>query len=235
MKNLKELYSDLINEVIVNKDKYKEEDLVLFTAAKGNRYQKDLMIIGRAVNDWDIVMNKNDKSNNKSILKQVDEALKSNHLNWVEERWGLNDGKYNTKKSAFWRVSRKLSELIAGNTIDPANSIVYSNLYKFAKEGGGNPSEKLACVQYDICKHILESEIDLFRPKKIVFLTGKGWAKEFLDHMKDVDINEVGLDYVSIYGKIKNARFVVADHPQGKNEECLIDEIQDYLRVDMNY
>jgi hypothetical protein len=213
------------------KNNYKEEDLVLFTASKGINYKNDLMVIGRAVNDWDNRLSKNEVNGLSEIMDKIEYDLLNRSHTWVEDDWGINSEDYQPQRSAFWRVSRKLSVVLSGNTIDPANSIVYSNLYKFAKKGGGNPSEKLAQAQYEECKLILEAEIDLYKPKFIVFLTGRNWAKEFLDFMNHVDLNEIKRAHVSLYGKYKSANFVVADHPQGKDETLLVKEVLDLLKI----
>lgn len=230
MEELKKSYKHLVESLTENKENYKEEDLVIFTPGIGKNYKGDLLIIGRAVNDWHIYLNKNNTNKEKNdIVLQINNEIENHNLDWVYERWGNQDGQYNTKKSAFWRVTNMLAELIT-KVENPIHSIVYSNLYKVAKSGGGNPSDKLCDIQFKICADILRQEIEFFKPKIIVMLTGLNWADYFLEDLKVNNELKQKTDYVSFVGQYKQSKIVVSPHPQGKSENEIIKEIFKFLK-----
>lgn len=88
-------------------------------------------------------------------------------------------------------------------------------------------------VQFESCKSILDAEIDFFKPNYIVFLTGLGWVEPFLggaiENTPDADYKFV--EKTSIY---RGRKFVVGQHPQGKNEERHLREIMENINYQDN-
>jgi hypothetical protein len=232
---LLESYRELIDELYINRGSYGEEKLALFLASVGKDYKNDLMIVGRAVNGWWIKINKYNDQDKDSALKCIKEGFSNDGLEWILERWGnVNKDEeyntfYNTKTSPFWRMAMRLShELIENNDL-ALNKIVWTNLYKVAKEERGNPSEQLMDVQFEKCREILNSEIKLFSPKIIIFLTGLNWAEDFLQGINNIMVNPEN-KYVKYVGKLNNSLIIVGKHPQGKPEEPHFNEIMNELK-----
>ena len=115
--------------------------------------------------------------------------------------------------------------------------MVWSNLYKIAPSGGGNPDGKLQNIQFPFCRDILVQEIAAFRPRRVVFATGIDWAERLLDNPlfvrtdpKAFGQNVLGLGDLILNDK-KIGEFVIAPHPQGKNEDRWVKEVRAAFRV----
>jgi len=218
-----ELYQKLLEKIYVDKELFGEDELTLWSSCIGKDYNNKLMVVGRAGNGGIIYLDKN-------IYQNKDEAFVLfkkhffNGLQWVIDQWGANDGEYNPKKSAFWRLSKRLSEELIEKNDFVINKIAYSNLYKISNYEGGNPSEKLMDVQFDICRKILLKEIELYKPEIVVFFTGLGMAQWFLQDSKN-KITNINYTYVEFVGQLNNTIIIVAQHPQGKSELKLLEEI----------
>jgi hypothetical protein len=102
------------------------------------------------------------------------------HSPTVEERRQcttdfLNDlvktGEYT---SSFWRFARSLSERLAvatGCPIQPLQNLVWSNICKIGVLHG-NPTGKILRAQSELAVASLRLEIEVYRPKLVVFVTG---------------------------------------------------------------
>jgi uracil-DNA glycosylase len=151
---------------------------------------------------------------------------------WVHNNEG-NVGQYNTKKSAFWRVVKKVS--LGNNPVEWYSNIAWSNLCKLAPFKGGNPSNSFYNQQLENCQRILSIEIEVLSPKFVVMLTS-GWEKDFLFYLNDgvfpvEDMTILWNGYKTILYKIKNVNFIVSPHPQGKNEQNHIDAIHELISI----
>lgn len=227
MQNILTEYERLIDALYLKKANYSEDDLVMFTPAKGTTYNMELMIVGRAVNDWKNYFHKHDNSKRDLIINGIERSVLTDGLEWVEDCWGANEG-YNTKKSAFWRVAKSLAVQFADKEDGAIHNIVWSNLYKAAKSGGGNPSAALKSVQFEYCLNLLKFELELYKPKYVVFLTDYyGWAEPFIKGMGVNKMTRSDKQFVRFTGSYLDSNIVVARHPQGKPEEQHVQEIMD--------
>jgi hypothetical protein len=231
-----ELYSKLVDKIYSDKDFYSEQELSTFTPGIGENYQNGLMVVGRAVNGWG---NKIDKTNiqyRDTVLIGIRKCLAEDNLQWVIDQWGGNhEVEYNPNKSAFWRLIRKLSEELIEQNDEVINKIVWSNLYKISKAEQGNPSGGLMDIQFEICRDILKFEIELFKPKIIVFLTGWSWAGRFLIDIPTIQIKNDEMEYVEFVGKVNSSLIIVAQHPQGKAEYPHLEEIIQQIKLFNDY
>ncbi len=238
--SLKKLYVELIQMLVERQEDYLENKLTLFSAIAGSAYKKGgIMVVGRAVNGWKYNLDPTDRQSVTDCLSAIDAGLEKDSLCWVKGLWGKSQTdekkQYNTKKSAFWRLIEGLvglRDLTEGNHFF-ADYVVWSNLYKVAKSKedttGGNPSAALCDVQFYYCQEILDTEIDLYEPAVIVFLTGVGWAEPYLNEAidgSDVPDNK----YVKQIGLYRRRKYVVGPHPQGKNKSLYLDEVSRYLK-----
>jgi hypothetical protein len=134
---------------------------------------------------------------------------------------------YNHKRSAFFRVIRQVAQSILPTGCELWSQLIWSDLYKVAPFYGGNPNKILQEAQLKDCLSHLNEELQLWRPKRILFLTGTNWAQPFLEHLHAVGQSKNGC--VQWSGNINlpdtQAKVVVGVHPQGKKEGPIIQEI----------
>ncbi|MEZ9539854.1 hypothetical protein AB4160_16875 [Shewanella sp. 10N.286.51.B8] len=228
------IYRDLLNNLEKSNYRNRLQSLCCFSAQKGELYNNNVMIVGRAVNEWDDDFQLNDMDTNLLVNKLFSKPfIPMCPLEWVESSWGSTEG-YNTNKSAFWRVIRKLSESINKLSSDErwASKLVWSNLYKIAPSAGGNPSDSLCGYQFDACNELLKVEIQEYKPKCIVFFTGENWFDGFL--LENITLmNKSESKLVDARGILKlngfTTKIVIAKHPQGKPEANMLNEILDAL------
>jgi len=224
-----------------NFDTLPDAPITAFMAMIGNRYQGELMVIGRAVNGWIEgckPQELNDTRNVNPFIERVLQSVTDGYscpMQWVSESWGNYDhDNYNTKNSQFWRVIRRVvDELSIADVESPEwpSHLMWSNLYKFAPaEKGRKPSSGLCSIQFNECKSLIEQEINTFSPKRILFLTGMNWAEPFIERLM-VEVTAItSCQYVEGVGKLisaskTNSRLVVAAHPQGKKEDIWVEEV----------
>ncbi len=199
----------------------------------GKQYKGDLMVVGRAVNGWIKGLQPHEFMDNEKLTYFLDNVFESVTetcpMQWVSRSWE-NSEDYNTKSSAFWRVIRRVvheleiadveSEKLRERLRWPSY-LVWSNLYKFAPEGGGNPSATLCNVQLDECKSLIQKEIQAYKPKRILFLTGLDWAEPFIAPIAAETVAISGQQYVEAVARLDASQglqgcIVVAAHPGRK-------------------
>jgi hypothetical protein len=213
-----------------------------FSAIQGELWNGDLMLIGRAVNDWgsheDVgVLRKDD-----GIKALVEDARAeawgqdgSCPLQLVIKHWSTPEptSGYRFVRSAFWRTGKTVIEGLQGSNFDPdrwVSHLTWSNLYKVALSASdgrkaGNPGAPLQRAQRDACIKLLRQELQQFKPKRVLFLTGQDWADPFLQEPEVDNWSSSKTELVQSFGKLKvgdrMVDFVVAKHPQGKPETKL--------------
>jgi hypothetical protein len=237
-----ELLQGLLEEIGRSADKLADIELSGFLATEGAAYVGELMWIGRAVNGWKIIGSPRDFASSQHIDKTMENFGNADRdtcqLRWITQDWGQKTN-YNPATSAFWRTAKRT--LLAPNEIDEfwSSRLVWSNLYKIAPSKGGNPGRKLQKIQLLFCRDILVQEIVAFRPRRVVFATGMDWAEPFLDNPLFVRTDSKAFgQYVPGLGDLilndeKIGEFVIAPHPQGKDEDRWVEEIRAALRVDL--
>lgn len=225
-------YIDLIKKFKTLKGKYRDQSYVAFHSMKGNQYDNRIMFVGRALNGWKWsfkLAEYESEDLNKFYQKIQSNGIAGdieNQLNWVIELWKANT-KYKTSRSAFWRTIKKVViGTNIGNKDNWNQKIVWSNLYKISNTNG-NPRKSLMKLTMNENKKLLESEIKIYNPKIIVFLTGLKWLKGIF---KDTElIEENNNNYIEYSGDLnlenRQYRIIVTPHPQGKHEKALACDI----------
>ena len=212
-------------------DQLPEEEVVGFMAAKGNLYDRQLMVVGRAVNGWtdDTILPSQlaEPDKRRRYSKMVErnsskgnfsEDAKDCPMKWVQDYWqNPNPNCYNTRRSAFWRAILKVMEglEIAAENGPWPSYLVWSNLYKVSPAKGRNPGNRLCRIQLNGCKSLFDAELDIYRPSRLLLLAGWDWAKDFVTSDCRTDSNA---GFVEATGRRKEASIVVAKHPQRKPE-----------------
>lgn len=167
----------------------------MFVAHKGKKFGCQpirLMIVGRATNGWDYYI---DDKTEINVVNSVENALKAedpflNFYNDGDVLYTIDriDGHRTDLTFPLWNYSKIIFEKITNIVVDKnekwVDYICWSNLHKLAPArldigDNGNPSPKLQFLQMQVCRNILKSEIELFRPTHILFITGTEWFDEF--------------------------------------------------------
>ena len=214
-----------------------------FMAMVGQSYQRELMVIGRAVNGWSTGYTPESLTSEVTIQEFVQDVLSSVTkeascpMRWVSTAWGSTKS-YNTRRSAFWRaVRRVVGALNIADIEDPAwpSCLIWSNLYKIAPCAGGNPSAMLRSFQLKGCVSLLEEEFQTYRPRRLLFLSGIGWAEKFLKSLAPSMTVMPDARYVQAVSKTPESShaastIVVAVHPQGHAESIWVEQVVEAFR-----
>lgn len=237
----KELFTNGIENVGQNAQTLPAKEITGFLAMTGDLYTGDLMVIGRAVNGWLRGIMPAELGQREIANEYAEEVFRSVTakgkcpMQWVTESWGDTKGDYNTARSAFWRVIRQTVGVLGVADIEDTkwpSHLVWSNLYKIAPAGSGNPGSALAKAQFDNCLALLNLELKTYAPRKLLFLTGWDWAGQFLKSYPNIVMHK-GLLEAS--GTITlptgdTCRIAVAKHPQGKPEALWVKEVSEILQ-----
>ena len=189
-----------------------------------------ILFVGRATNGWIT-----DEEDIDVLFGNTADRIfnRDDQMQWVENSEGNNNG-YNSRRSAFWRVIKRVSEYYYPE--DWSSYIAWSNVCKVAPFNGGNPNNELYYAQLETCLKILEIEIEQLSPRIIVFLTGENWVQDFLSYLNHENYDQAiecksWGEYKSTAYLIKNTIMICSEHPQGKNEnlhsKAIIDIIND--------
>ena len=214
-----------------------------FTAMAGTLYRSQetrLMVIGRATNGWKQL----DTSSAAAFSREAEAAFGSPGFSWVSGDGGdlrsARDVLYRLSRSPFWRVARRLlaalGEDASGRWVE---RIAWSNLYKIAPLGGGNPSNALCRAQIGPYRAILAEEIRRFEPTHIFMPVGWNWFES--DGRYDFSrlfggVRRSGGRYAegSAYFALPDGRAVqavIACRPERRPEEEYVREIAELFRT----
>lgn len=196
---IKELYKELYERCTEISDfcysgNESDNPYAHFVAIKGEAFAsntKRFMLVGRAPNGWGSL----DSSSAEAFSESANEQFSSqSRWDWVEEVNGvLYSGhdedktnvanRYCLDRSAFWAYAKDIWEQLTRNNSDNGpvwmKNIAWSNLYKVSPKKSGNPSKRMRSLQVEVCADILVSEIRLFNPTHILFMTGFDWFSPF--------------------------------------------------------
>jgi hypothetical protein len=213
------VFKELYKEFFDNLSEDYNEEICSFFMQIGKDYgskKPKCLFVGKATNGW--VGDSNnvdelfDKNNESRIINRNDE------IEWVEKQSGSKD-KYNTNKSAFWRLIKNVSINLFGQD-EWYKFIAWTNIYKFALYDG-NPNSYLQQIQRTVCSKIFDMEINYLKPDVIVFLTSN-WEWFYNSHLeiKRESGNFHEWDgYKTYYQKINGTLFIHSMHPERKKEE----------------
>ena len=234
-----ELYQELMNDV---KD-FKGQSLCYFAAQWGEDFTAEsntkIMFIGRATNGWhtdsdDINILFGDPYDGETIFNCHDQML------WVENcAKQVNNDIYNSKRSAFWRLIRRVSrgyhKTDETDRFGDLRRIAWSNICKVAPYSG-NPNDSLYYSQLNVSERILETEIKYLSPEYLIFLTGWSWAGDTIAYIMNISKEEIErrIDWLQ-WGHKNEYRtgrlvmgdkvFIISEHPQGKDSDLHFEAI----------
>jgi hypothetical protein len=204
--------------------------LAPFWPLRGAAYDRGLLVIGRSVNGW-IESWTARQLRDPSIRRSAVERMRSDaepgdrcRLEWVTNLAGPNDI-YNTNRSAFWRVLRRVVLANTSSGFDNArwsSRLAWTNLYKVSPGAGWNPGADLQRAQHRSAIELLHCEIEEFAPMRVLALTG-GWILPFSDGSGlNLDARTGLVEGVGMRG---DCAWVVAKHPMVKPESQFVTEV----------
>ena len=204
--------------------------LAPFWPIRGAAYDGSLLVIGRSVNGWVKDWSARQLRESSVRLSAVEwmrsdaEPLDGCRMRWVTDLWDARAG-YNTHRSAFWRVLRRIVLSDTAPRPDDAHWsswLGWTNLYKVSPGAGWNPGADLQGAQRRSAIELLNLEVEEFRPRRVLALTG-GWIGPFSDGL--------GLDLAPRSGLVEgvarkgDCAWVVAKHPMAKPEDRFVSEV----------
>lgn len=223
-----------------NADRLLKEKITGFLSMAGNRYSQELMVVGRAVNGWlDEGYEPSTLSDAAVLNAFADDVFasvtdsESCPMDWIRQQWGVTTEDYNPKRSAFWRTCRDVIEGIGithPSDESWASHLVWSNLYKLAPFDNvkGNPKAALKRIQRPGCIELFRQELELYKPKRLLLLTGLDWAEPFLEVLATT-VTPTPFRFVKAVAYVEHGagftKVVVAVHPQGKPEADLVADV----------
>jgi hypothetical protein len=232
-------YRNLLQAIADQPRYFQGKDLVAFHPMRGVGETVDTMFIGRALNGWhwnfDVksLQNSQEEILHSVLNKQHPSSDQNNPLSWVDNHHSSGK-KYNSARSQFWKVLRGVSQ--ARNPKSHwSEEIVWSNFFKVAP-WGRNPSSKMINVMGLASHELLLAEIQHFKPRNIVCLTGTNWAEYLRDSAslkQEIAFKGDLVEYVAdLSWNNENSviRFVISPHPQTRPAKQLINEILQALK-----
>jgi hypothetical protein len=164
-----------------------------FWPQSGSEYKSetDLLLVGRAANGWDdgwslLELSKYEREDLQGIVAAAAKTINSLE-GWIDSCWQKGDkNNYSLGRSVFWRSAKSIVEELTNNRDSWASRIAWTNLYKVAPSGGGNPSDMLCKFQLEHCIRLLKLELDAYKPRYVLVVAGN-WALEFLNSLGFVD------------------------------------------------
>ncbi len=255
-----------VGEAAPHHASWKNDPLSAFLGTPGSAYDRQLLVVGRAVNGSSGTWTADEMLNPTKRHEVVEQAAchwDDRQLSWVLKYWkqisacktcsetyagrkpqcpkcrGTDTKRlYCTRTSAFWRVIRHVIRNIPFPQSlwdEWPNQVAWTNLYKVSPSSGGNPSTSLQDVQLTYCQQLLRREIEVWQPRRILFLSGYGWMKRFCDALGIEGEKTEDARFVQFAGTLAStgAKVVVGPHPQdrgAKPEREYSKEIAQYLR-----
>ncbi|MBI1249132.1 hypothetical protein GC197_14975 [bacterium] len=255
METVSDLLDQILLEIAASKNaRIQGKELTAFCGVAGSEYDHELMVVGRAVNGGTDGWNAEqvaDEAFRRETIENLLEKRDQKRLQWVLGCWQKSGRRcndcnarfqrrskqcpecnsdntrklYNTAKSQFWRVIRRVVlnlEFGQNSQTSWANQVAWTNLYKVSPHGGGNPSSALCSLQWKHCEKILRHEITTWKPRRILFLAGYDWANNFCKALgiHGSELKETRfVQFTGIHSET-NAKVVVGPHPQGKRVNC---------------
>lgn len=230
-----ELYTELLGEKFDGKaiwQRIADKELVAVPHFVGSEYEGSnakLMVVGRAVNGWQI-----ETDSCVDLERTVGFILdQKKPFADIVKREGIPDIEHPEKRpyryitSQFWKLTKLILEQYGdsegGNWYDDPKRwnerVVWSNLYKVAPRNGRNPDFKFIKPQIEAYIDIVEKEIQLYQPRRILFMTNSDYfipwkrKKSFADIMENYVPRDGFVVATASYG---DSKVVVCKRPDYK-------------------
>lgn len=210
--NLNELYRDLLKIKYPDGrtvfDRIQLDDLCVAGHHIGKRFDNGLLIYGQSMNGW---QNEN-TSSMETLLEEVSSSAddyKEMYTMVNPNGWhGIVNGKpssYYYKRSKFWKLNYQVITDVTDSQyanfyvsqdegvdrteiLDNAwsQTAAWSNLFKLSYSEVGNPDNEIIEVIRDISLEVILREIEVLKPKQVLFNTGEVLFDSVANYQKNV-------------------------------------------------
>lgn len=232
-------YIELLNKF--SNYKANEQQLIASYPLAGYKYESEFLVIGREVRWWPerfSIHELNVKGaeyiyHTKARIPGAYAIRKVCPMNFVADLWGeteerdLYNTSYRTNSDPFWLCVKDIAKglNIGAEGADWASYLSFTTLYKIVYGAGQCIYDKPKQMQTDLCRELLKLEIYMGQPKRILFLTGMKYVKEFLELPEGMEAEE---NIVSLskydYG-VHKADTVIAVNPRRYKKEELVSTV----------
>ncbi len=193
----------------------------------GHGYDRELLIVGRALNGGSVRWDANEQVSVEEIAtlaaaaRHASEGDGSDPMDWIT-RFDGNRTSYSTRSSAFWRVARRVRNGLLGESDDWPSALAWTNLVKVAPWGHGNPGGKALDIQRELGPALLGREIAELKPRRILVMAGRWWFEPFAAALDlSVDWRDGVVEGVA---DGPEQRWVILPHPMTRREDPLVDD-----------
>jgi hypothetical protein len=199
--------------------KSKGHNLFYSYMSVGNKYKNELLVVGREPSYWwenfsieELAARGPEFIFNHKIRYYADNELNFSH----SKQRGKYKTSYNPANDPFCCCVKDIVfELgLCKNNAGWASCIALTYLFKIAYCSKTYSSSKMRTTQFKYCKEIFQLELLRLKPKRVLFLTGMKYVRDFLGLANCPDrgncVNNLG---VFNYGSHK-ARTVVSGNPR---------------------
>lgn len=244
---LKQDYTQILSTIWKDEPIWKHIQSRKLTAAPGmvgEQYDQGsvrLMIVGRAVNGWEI-----DFGECPTLEATVHSVLyQENRLDeFAGKSIDQEDGsKYYYARSFFLRLMRKMVGEFHGTEENWQQRLIWSNLFKVAPRNGNNPPLLLVRDNMPQYRDILEQEMMMYRPDLVLFATDIGDFEHYKDSnryesfgtlMKLCKVDVSTCEFVQAAGTFSrnsDVKVIVCCRPEGKVVDEMVKEIREIYSV----
>lgn len=141
---------------------------------------EDLLIVGRAPNGGDNPWHFSKLATLDPHELRLKASEKPEALDvWMIRCWQKSKDRKYCSNTAFWRAVKLVVEGLGTGSDYWASRLAWTNLYKIAPATGGNPAGKLRKYQLQHCINLLKLELDGFKPRYVLVVTGD-WFMPFI-------------------------------------------------------
>jgi hypothetical protein len=192
----------------------------------GQQYENELLVIGRQPIYW------REEFSTNELLKMGEEYIFRTKVRYpalygVDDLCPLSHLSDTAIHDPFCACIREIV-LKLGICRDEAkwsSSIALTYLYKIAYSSKKYIGEKPQQIQLDYCKEILDLELHILKPKRVLFLTGINHAANFLKLPENLNINEPVINLGQYNFASHKAKTVVSTNAQKYLQNNLVDLI----------
>lgn len=214
-----EMLANAIQAIGSEADRLRNPELTAFLGFPGAKYSGELLVVGRAPNQWLDSWQASEGTNPARATEIAQNTVVDGSGCPMQLMYA--SGRYNPNRSAFWRSARHVLQHLSFSTEhdDWVSMLAWTNLYKIAPAIGVNPSIRLRSVQQEFCNNILRTELNEFVPRRILFMTGLDWVQPFQAAL-GLQLEETATDHVKATGRVEGAQqpvsVIVTTHPDRK-------------------
>ena len=241
-KEFKSLYIDLLSQEWKGKQVWeyvRDKEMTVAPHFEGAEYENsniNLIVVGRAVNGWEVEFPNCDSIENTltSVLEQssrFNDVINPNGVKYNDEAG--NSKTYYYSKSPFWRLVRKVCEEYNG-TENWNERIVWSNLYKVAPRRKGNPKWSFIKSKLPTYIECIKKEIEIYKPSHILFITDMNFFNPYKENEYrfgySLNVKEVNGNFVVGKGEYNGAKVLVCKRPEYRDTDKMVKEINEMFK-----